>query len=390
MAIFVSYAQNFEDVMLWRALGGVGHGRYIDLGAADPAIQSVTRAFYERGWRGINVEPHPGLFARLAAARTEDINLNCAVGQAEGVRDLFLIGRDDRLSTTAPAVAEAHAGQGHAGLGGAGRQVRIPVRTLAQLCALYAASPIHFLKIDTEGAEAAVLQGADFTQWRPWIILIEALHPVSLAPTHAEWEGMLRGAGYHFVYFDGLNRFYVADEQARLDVHFQAPPNPRDAFLRGTDALLPMVREIEDGHRQISQGLHATIHDLTAERDRLAAELRRLGEERDAWAQELFETNRHAAQRTQEYQTLLDASHTLEEDRRRMETELSRVATHAAAEKQLREAELSLAATHAAAEKRLLEAELSRLRGQVAALYDSTSWKFARPVRALGKLLGRR
>ena len=54
---FVSYAQNFEDVMLWRALRHVESGFYIDVGAAHPDDYSVTRAFYDRGWSGINVEP---------------------------------------------------------------------------------------------------------------------------------------------------------------------------------------------------------------------------------------------------------------------------------------------------------------------------------------------
>ena len=53
---FVSYAQNFEDVMLWRALSDVKQGHYIDIGAQDPVINSVSLAFYEAGWRGIHVE----------------------------------------------------------------------------------------------------------------------------------------------------------------------------------------------------------------------------------------------------------------------------------------------------------------------------------------------
>ena len=57
--MFVSYAQNFEDIMLYRALKHVQSGFYIDIGAYDPVIHSVSLAFYERGWRGIHVEPNP-------------------------------------------------------------------------------------------------------------------------------------------------------------------------------------------------------------------------------------------------------------------------------------------------------------------------------------------
>ena len=43
---FVSYSQNFEDVMLWRALKYVENGFYIDIGSQDPVIDYVSLAFY--------------------------------------------------------------------------------------------------------------------------------------------------------------------------------------------------------------------------------------------------------------------------------------------------------------------------------------------------------
>ena len=45
--------------MLWRAFHDARPGFYVDVGAADPDADSVTRAFYDRGWRGIDVEPLP-------------------------------------------------------------------------------------------------------------------------------------------------------------------------------------------------------------------------------------------------------------------------------------------------------------------------------------------
>ncbi|HTD03693.1 FkbM family methyltransferase, partial [Undibacterium sp.] len=81
---FISYAQNFEDVMLWRALKHVPNGFYIDVGANDPEIDSVTLAFYQRGWRGLNIEPMRQYHQRLLAQRPEDINLPVAVSDRAG------------------------------------------------------------------------------------------------------------------------------------------------------------------------------------------------------------------------------------------------------------------------------------------------------------------
>ena len=49
---FISHAQNFEDVRLWRAFSDIREGRYLDIGTQDPVRDSVSHAFYERGWRG--------------------------------------------------------------------------------------------------------------------------------------------------------------------------------------------------------------------------------------------------------------------------------------------------------------------------------------------------
>ena len=86
---FISYAQNFEDVMLWRAFQHVERGFYIDVGANDPTIDSVTKAFYEVGWHGINLEPLISHHADLVRDRPNDINLICAAGADIGEIELW-------------------------------------------------------------------------------------------------------------------------------------------------------------------------------------------------------------------------------------------------------------------------------------------------------------
>ena len=76
---FISYSQNYEDLMLWRALKGLSNGFYIDVGAAWPNKDSVTKAFYISGWNGINIEPNPELFSELNLHRPRDINLQIAI-----------------------------------------------------------------------------------------------------------------------------------------------------------------------------------------------------------------------------------------------------------------------------------------------------------------------
>ncbi len=111
MDLFVSYAQNYEDVMLWRALKHVKNGFYVDVGAFDPFIASVTQAFYERGWHGINIEPLPAGYENLCKERVHDINLPIAVGSFEGELTFFEL-PDTGDSSVVPELAQKYQSAG--------------------------------------------------------------------------------------------------------------------------------------------------------------------------------------------------------------------------------------------------------------------------------------
>jgi FkbM family methyltransferase len=225
--IFISYAQNYEDVMLWRALKHVENGFYVDVGACSPDLHSVTRAFYNSGWRGINVEPNPQYLADLNARRPEDLNLGLAVSDIKGTRKLHVI-QDTGLSTLHSDIAQAHADAGWST-----EVIEVPTLTLSSLWEKYidADQSVHFLKVDVEGHETAVLRGLNWKRYRPWIVVVEATLPLSQQHTHYEWEDVLLKADYQMVYWDGLNRFYVAQEHSELVRAFSAPPNVFDNFV---------------------------------------------------------------------------------------------------------------------------------------------------------------
>lgn len=225
--MFVSFAQNREDVMLWRALKDVELGFYIDIGAAWPQFHSVTKAFYDRGWSGINIEPNPALLSQLNQHRVRDRNLGVAIGDAPGVVTINIMSNEG-LSTVVDSIAEEHLAKGFQSSG-----VLVPMATLESICSDYVppGQDIHFLKIDVEGLEDAVLRGGDWTRFRPWVVVIEAMEPMVQVESHAEWEIFILDAGYKFVYMDGLNRFYVANERDNLVSRFKYPPNVFDEFM---------------------------------------------------------------------------------------------------------------------------------------------------------------
>ena len=106
-------------------------------------------------------------------------------------------------------------------------KVRVPIRTLADICHEFVkpGQAISFLKIDVEGFEREVLLGADFKHYRPAMVCMEATLPNTHIPCHDKWENVLTGAGYHFVYEYGINRYYVADERSDLDCRAEPAEN---------------------------------------------------------------------------------------------------------------------------------------------------------------------
>jgi FkbM family methyltransferase len=216
----ISYAQNFEDVMLARVFGSRTDGFYVDVGAGDPVTLSVTKWFYDLGWSGINIEPNRALFKKLAAERSRDVNLECGAG-ASHKRARFMEMPIPELSSFDSRVQASAKEQK---IVGTTRMVR--VMPLMEILDQYADDRhIDFLKVDVEGWEREVLCGLDLEKYRPTVILVESTRPLTRTESQSEWEHDLIAAQYTFVYFDGINRFYLANERLHLKEHFVLPPN---------------------------------------------------------------------------------------------------------------------------------------------------------------------
>lgn len=256
------YAQNFEDVLLWRALGSIDKGHYVDVGAHDPDFASVTRLFYEHGWRGINVEPVPSMFEKLQDRRPEDRNLKVACSDTDGELVLYEV-VDTGLSTLDSAHADEIRAEGWKVV-----EHKTPVMRLDTILGEYGAGEIHFLKIDVEGVEKAVLDGCDLTKWRPWVLVIEATAPLSQKVVSDLWEPGVLTADYTKVYFDGLNNYYVSSEHPELSDAFGLQPNCFDSFVLAPDhGLVDQQERLALLAEQSS--LHAEAEQATAELQRL-------------------------------------------------------------------------------------------------------------------------
>jgi FkbM family methyltransferase len=354
---FFYYSQNSEDVLMWRALGHVKDGFYIDVGASDPVEHSVTKAFYDAGWHGINLEPLPAHAAAFAEQRPRDLNLAIAAGSQQGELTLYDVPAVRGWASPKQSVAESHRAEGHQVA-----ELKVPVRTLASVCEEHVQGEIHFLKIDVEGFEGEVLQGMDFGRWRPWVLVIEATLPGRRETSHDTWEHLVTGQRYRFAWFDGLNRYYVAEEHPELLDAFGVQPNVFDAFIswhldRAWDNLKRLDGELRDTTLRLEE--QARLARQEAERaDREAA---RAGRE-TARAAQLAGDLRAA---TAEVEALNASLAELEERRRKLSDWAGGL------------------------ERRVLasEAWAQDLEQRLIATHRSTSWKVTRPVRMVGSVV---
>ncbi len=245
--IFESFAQNGEDVVLWRALCNLPSGRYVEIGANDPRDDSITWAFYLRGWRGLEAEAVHAFAEAHRALRPGDVQVEAFVGDPEGDGQVtFYEVPGTGLSTVDADVAERHRESRHEVV-----ERRVPVRPLREILAEtgFDSGDVHFMVVDVEGAEASVLRSVDLTTFRPWVLVIESTAPTTARDVHGEWEKQVLDAGYHECLFDGLSRFYVADEhRAELGPSLSYPAGILDRYttLRYREVLDRLeTREVE-------------------------------------------------------------------------------------------------------------------------------------------------
>jgi FkbM family methyltransferase len=246
----ITYAQNFEDVMLARLFKEQATGFYVDVGAWHPTVHSVTRHFYELGWRGVNVEPIRRQFALFETERPRDVNLNVAVGDTPGTFRFFECEDDTSLSTANPVRAEEMRKGGHVVV-----EYDVAVTTLRELADRHCPPTVEFLKVDVEGLEGSVLRGVDWKRFRPRALVIEATKPavpitdwedIDAIAKWQEWEGGLLENGYVFAYFDGLSRFYVSEEERRLGRRLLIPPGLYDDIEVAKDEVVPRLVQEKD------------------------------------------------------------------------------------------------------------------------------------------------
>lgn len=210
----VSYSQFAEDLIaetiLLRQGVTMDPGRtYLDVGACWPVKYSNTFFYYERGWRGLCIDPQPGFQVEFLEKRPEDICLNVGIAETVGEMDYFafenpVFNTFDRLRAN-----KLNA------IGKGGRtllsETRVPVRPLQAVIAetIGLDRRVDLVSLDVEGFEQSVLSSLDWDVTRPLLFIIE-LKSKSVAQSMASnTTRFMIDKGYDLVTVTNQNLFFL-------------------------------------------------------------------------------------------------------------------------------------------------------------------------------------
>lgn len=153
------YSQNNEEDIILKFFNKDTQGTFLDIGAYHPTVFSNTRALYEKGFKGVFVEPSPTLKPPFVTAYGNDPQmqlLEICVGTENGTVD-FYNSYGDAVSTT----IKAETVRWEQDLGVKFELMQIEMVDVAGLIERCQYKQFDFINIDTEGNVFDILNQID-------------------------------------------------------------------------------------------------------------------------------------------------------------------------------------------------------------------------------------
>jgi FkbM family methyltransferase len=172
-----SYSQSGEDLLvefIFYHILNIKDFTYMDIGAHHPYYLSNTAIFYEKGNKGISIEPDPILFNEIKKERPNEICLNIGImfNKKQNNEELaeFYIMSTTTLNTFSKKEAERLHYEGTYKIT---EKKMIPVKHIHQIIEEYFLP--DFVSIDVEGIDYEIIQSFNLKKYRPKVICIETL-----------------------------------------------------------------------------------------------------------------------------------------------------------------------------------------------------------------------
>jgi FkbM family methyltransferase len=203
----ISFSQTGEDMILCSLTKNCKNGFYIDIGAHHPIRYSNTLHLYLKGWRGINIDPIPGIMEEFEKIRKGDKNLEIAVGK-EGTSEFYIF-EDKAFNTFDYESAQKIQKENISVL----KEI-VPINKVPLSQILNQNVPknkkIDILTIDAEGMDMEILETNDWNEYKPEIICLEWC-PEDGNGIKSKPDEFLKKHGYSFIAKTEISCFYKRD-----------------------------------------------------------------------------------------------------------------------------------------------------------------------------------
>lgn len=164
----ISYGQFGEDLILTHLLGYGDKGVFVDAGCFHPITFSNTYVFYQRGWRGLAIDPNPQLKAAWDRYRPGDAFLNLAIARSPG--NMAFLAHNQHPTMNMVLDESEVAGFDSANY----RVTSCQASPLSRILEEHLRGKrIDLLNVDCEGRDVEVLETNDFEKYRPTVIAVE-------------------------------------------------------------------------------------------------------------------------------------------------------------------------------------------------------------------------
>lgn len=201
-----SYSSFGEDRLILKLLSKLPPGFYVDIGAHAPKDYSNTYALYQRGWRGIAIDPDPEAIAAFSQERPEDTALQMAIGTKPG-KVILHIFNDRSMNTVDKTLYEKTLKNGRKRHEG---DIEVECKTLADVLNQHVTKSrgIDFMSVDCEGADLDVLRSNDWARFHPTLLAVEDLDIDLERTVKSPIFRFLRPLGYKLISHLHYTSFY--------------------------------------------------------------------------------------------------------------------------------------------------------------------------------------
>jgi FkbM family methyltransferase len=206
----ISYSQEGEDLILERYFENVSTGFFIDIGAHHPKRFSNTFLLYKKGWRGINIDPMPGIMKLFNKIRPNDINLEIGISKIENILTYYIF-NETALNTFNKEEANFKANLNPTKFF-IERKIQINTYPLYLILDKYLinSNKIDLMTVDVEGLDMEVLASNDWSKYRPKIILVEELRTnINMLLSNSEIYNFLKSHNYSLHFRTYNTSFYI-------------------------------------------------------------------------------------------------------------------------------------------------------------------------------------